>query len=164
MITLKRLAPAQWQEYRAIRLEALQSDPGMYGSSYAKEMAYTDAHWPAFLADESRALFGLYDDTTLVGLTGITLKKENVTNAVLVSSYIREAYRGRGLSQLFFRARFHWAREKHCRLLLVSHRAGNAASAAAIQAAGFRYSHAEAATWPDGGSEDALYYSLELEY
>ncbi len=162
MITLQRLVPAQWEAYKAIRLEALHTDPGMFGSKYAKEAAYTPEDWMAFLADESRALFGLYDGATLVGLSGVTLKKDNVTIAVLVSSYIRAPYRGRGLSRWFYEARILWAREQQCRWVEVSHRAGNLASAAANRAFGFRYSHAQAATWPDGTAGDALFYYLEL--
>ncbi|ULT23201.1 hypothetical protein KUH03_28880 [Sphingobacterium sp. E70] len=34
---LQRLAPAQWEDYKKVRLEALHTDPGVFGSNYQRE-------------------------------------------------------------------------------------------------------------------------------
>lgn len=39
MYRLQRLLPSQWEEYKSIRLEALKTNPEMFGSNYAKEVA-----------------------------------------------------------------------------------------------------------------------------
>ena len=36
---LRRLLPSQWEDYKLIRLEALKTNPEMFGSNYAKEVA-----------------------------------------------------------------------------------------------------------------------------
>ncbi|GAA4172770.1 hypothetical protein GCM10022218_14870 [Sphingobacterium ginsenosidimutans] len=38
---LQRLAPAQWEDYKKVRLEALHTDPGVFGSNYQREGAYS---------------------------------------------------------------------------------------------------------------------------
>lgn len=160
--TLQRLIPAQWEEYKSIRLEALKTNPEMFGSNYAKEVAYSQNDWLSFLENDSRAMFALYHDKSLVGLSGVTLKKDDATTAVLFASFIKLSHRGNGLSKLFYQVRIDWARQKKCGSLIVSHRAGNELSKAANQRFGFTYTHAEEVSWPDGVRADELMYKLEL--
>jgi len=160
--TLRRLLPSQWEEYKSIRLEALKTNPEMFGSNYAKEVTYRENDWIALLENDSRAMFALYDAQLLIGLTGVTLKKDDATTAILFASFVKPPHRGKGLSKLFFQARIDWARQKKCRLITVSHRAGNTHSKAAIERFGFKYSHAEEVNWPDGGRADELVYLLHM--
>lgn len=160
--TLQRLLPPQWEDYKSIRLEALHTNPEMFGSNYAKEVAYSQNDWLSFLENESRAMFALYHGKSLIGLSGVTLKKDDATIAVLFASFIKSAHRGKGLSKLFYKARIDWARQKKCGLIIVSHRVGNTLSKAANQRFGFKYTHAEEVNWPDGVRAEELMYSLEL--
>lgn len=162
--TLRRLLPSQWEDYKSIRLEALKTNPEMFGSNYAKEAAYSQNDWLFFLENNSRAMFALYHEKSLVGLSGVTLDKDDATTAVLFASFIKLLHRGNGLSKLFYQARIAWAREKECRLVIVSHRASNVRSKAANQGFGFKYTHAKAVEWPDGLREEELMYCLELGY
>lgn len=41
-IQIIKLPPERWNEYKTLRLRALQDDPQAFGSSYAKEVAYPD--------------------------------------------------------------------------------------------------------------------------
>lgn len=160
--TLRRLLPVEWKEYKSIRLEALQTNPDMFGSNYLKEAAYSQNEWVALLENDARAIFALYDNDLLIGLTGVALKKEDTTTAILFASFIKKQYRGKGLSELFYQARIDWALYKKCKSIVVSHRAGNDISKAANQRFGFIYTHSENVTWPDGISADELMYSLQL--
>ncbi|MCW3465970.1 GNAT family N-acetyltransferase [Chitinophaga nivalis] len=160
--TLRRLLPAQWEAYKSIRLEALQTNPDMFGSNYKKEATYTPDEWISFLQNDRRAQFALYYNESLVGLTGVTLDKAAATNAVLFASFIQPAHRGNGLSTLFYEARIDWARSQNCKTITVSHRVGNDVSKAANQRFGFVYAHAKEVMWPDGVSADELVYVLEL--
>jgi len=162
--TLRRLLPAQWEEYKSIRLEALKTNPEMFGSNYAKEVIYNQNDWLSFLENDSRAMFGLYHHGSLIGLSGVTLDKNDATTAVLFASFIQLSHRGKGLSKLFYQARIDWARQKKCGSVIVSHRAGNEFSKAANQRFGFKYTHAEEVSWPDGVRADELKYKLELRY
>jgi RimJ/RimL family protein N-acetyltransferase len=160
--SLQRLLPSKWQEYKSIRLEALQTNPEMFGSNYLKEAAYSQNDWVSFLEDDTRAMFALYDKKSLIGLTGVTLKKEDATTAILFASFIKPSYRNNGLSELFYQARIDWARNKKCSSVIVSHRAGNEASKAANQRFGFKLTDVKKVTWQDGICADELMYSLQL--
>ncbi|MBL1408496.1 GNAT family N-acetyltransferase [Sphingobacterium faecale] len=159
---LIRLSADQWQAYKDIRLEALQAEPGKFGSNYAKESNYSDQEWSTLLENDNRAIFGLYHQSNLVGLTGVALFYGDHSKALLFSSYIKPEHRGKGVSTLFYEERMAWARQKNCRSILVSHRAGNEASKAANQRFGFVYTHSEKVTWPDGSTDDELMYSLDI--
>ena len=160
--SLQRMSPSQWREYKSIRLEALKTNPDLFGSNYDKEVLYNEIDWTSLLENDSRAMFALYHAKLLVGLTGITLKKDDATTAIMFASFIKLPHRGRGLSKLFYQARIDWARQKRCKSIIVSHRVGNASSKAAIQQFGFKYSHAEQVKWPDGVWAEELIYLLEL--
>ncbi|WP_126973944.1 GNAT family N-acetyltransferase [Gynurincola endophyticus] len=143
-------------------MEALRTDPGMFGSNYLQEEQYDQQHWISLLENKSRAIFGLYNEQQLIGLTGVVLNKENASNAIFIASFIRPAYRGKGLSRLFYQARIDWARQQKCQSITVSHREGNTVSRAANQYFGFKYSHAENIDWPDGVQAKSLIYTLQL--
>lgn len=160
--SLQRMLPSQWREYKSIRLEALKTNSEMFGSNYDKEFLYNENDWTSLLENDSRAMFALYHSKLLVGLSGITLKKDDATTAIMIASFIKLPYRGKGLSKLFYQARIEWARQKKCKSIIVSHRFGNAPSKAANQQFGFKYSHAEQVKWPDGVWAEELIYLLEL--
>src|SRR5690242_15559041 len=93
---LRRLEIGEWQEYKKIRLEALFSTPEVFGSNYQKEAGYSDAAWMALLDNPKCAMFGLYNQGTLVGLTGVVLDRADESNAILIASFIQESHRGQG--------------------------------------------------------------------
>ncbi|WP_144036539.1 GNAT family N-acetyltransferase [Sphingobacterium psychroaquaticum] len=160
--TLEHMVPSQWELYKSIRLEALQTNPEVFGSNYAKEVLYTQENWVSFLADSTRAIFGLWRQGEIVGLTAVALHRDDPTKAILYSTFIKEEHRARGLSRLFYEARIEWARSQGCAAVVVSHRQGNDASMAANQRYGFIYTHTEQTQWPDGTVDDELMYILEL--
>jgi GNAT superfamily N-acetyltransferase len=160
--TLRRLLPSQWEDYKSIRLEALKTNPELFGSNYAKEAAYSHEDWQSLLENDARAMFALYHAKSLIGLSGVTLKKDDATTAVLFASFIKLPHRGNGLSKLFYQARIEWARQKECKVIIVSHRVGNVLSKAANQRFGFKYTHAEEVNWPDGVRAEELMYLLKL--
>jgi GNAT superfamily N-acetyltransferase len=160
---LQLMVPSQWQEYRSIRLEALKTNPEMFGSSYYNEGLYHENDWRSLLENNSRAIFALYHMESLIGLSGVTLKKDDPSVAVLFASFIQSAHRGKGLSKLFYQARIDWARQKGCRSIIVSHRVGNSLSKAANQRFGFKYFNTEEVNWGDGVRSDGLVYVLDLD-
>lgn len=161
--TLERMVPSQWELYKSIRLEALQTNPEVFASSYAKEMLYTQENWISFLADSTQAIFGLWKQGQIVGVTAVALHRDDPNKAILYATFIREEHRGRGLSRLFYEARIEWARSQGCAAVVVSHRQGNDASMAANQRHGFIYTHTEQTQWPDGRIDNELMYSLKLQ-
>ncbi|MDM1296239.1 GNAT family N-acetyltransferase [Sphingobacterium sp. N143] len=160
--TLRRLETTAWADYKTIRLEALQTNPEFFGSNYKKESAYNDDDWISLLGNPACAIFGLYDQEVLIGMTGVILDRDDSSNAILIASFIKEPFRGNGLSKLFYEARITWARQKGCNRITVSHRDGNDASKAANQSFNFKYTHAQDVIWPDGVSAKEYMYVLFL--
>lgn len=145
--------------YKQMRLEALQLCPAFYGNSYEFEAAMSDEQWIERLSNPERCCFGLYYQQQIIGITAIFIEagKEYITQ-----SYIRAQHRGKKLSRLLYEARIQWAREKRLSTLEIGHRASNLISKAANQRFGFQYSHCTPRTWPDGTTEDMMYYFLKL--
>ncbi|PQJ11265.1 hypothetical protein CJD36_005525 [Flavipsychrobacter stenotrophus] len=149
--------------YKAMRLEALLYDPGMFGNSHALETTFTDQQWMDRVSNPLSCCFGLYYNDELIGITSIIVTDKNKpVDAYMTQSYIRKPYRGNGLSRMLYDARIAWAAAHNIKRLLIGHRAGNIISKAANQHYGFVYSYSEPRTWPDGTTEDMLYYQLLL--
>lgn len=165
MILVRPFKPLEWQLYRDIRLQALQSDPGVFTATYEKAAAYTDTEWQARINDPDVGVFGVFDDQHVVGMTGVRKDKDEEGRdvAVLWGSWLSPAYRGQGNSIAMYRARFDWALEKELTRVVVSHRESNAASRAANQRHGFVFTHAKDLVWKDGSTEADVFYALELE-
>ncbi len=163
---VRRLAAADWEANREIRLEALADSPGNYFTSRAEAARRTDDEWRAMLADPDMAVFGLFDGDALAGLTAIYVDGADPERrtAGLAMSYIRPAWRGRGLTALLYAARLGWARERGMARVHVSHRASNAPSRRAIERHGFVRIGADPYDWPDGVTEDNVRYELLLDW
>jgi hypothetical protein len=99
--SIRTFFPSEAEQYKAIRLEALQLEAGVFGSSYAREAAFSDEEWLARLTSSDSVNMGLYHENELIGITGVVVDREDVTRGIMVQSYIRKPYRGNGLSHLF---------------------------------------------------------------
>lgn len=166
-ITIRQFLPEEWPLYRAVRLQALATDPSVFSSTHAAESVYPDTKWQETLLNPDLGVFGLFDGKTVIGLTGIAVKRHVAADgsiAGLWGSWIDPAYRGQGLSSLMYQARLDWARaHPDVRIVRVSHREGNAASRAANQKHGFVFTHQEPHVWPDGVTEGHCYYELRVK-
>lgn len=107
---LRRLLPAEWAVYKAARLEALKTDPQVFGSNFDREFALDDEEWRSRLKDPARAFWGLFYNGEIVGMTGAVPYQEDPRKAVLIATFIRPDHRGQKLSDLFYAARLDWAR------------------------------------------------------
>lgn len=161
---VRRLTEGDWEANREIRLEALASHPGNYFTSLAEAEARTEADWRAMLTNPALVVFGLYDGDALAGLTAAYIADGDPGGRTmgLAMSYIRPAWRGRGLTALLYAARLGWARERGMTRVIVSHRASNTPSRKAIERHGFRRTGAVMHRWPDGADEENIEYELML--
>lgn len=148
-------------EYKAIRLQALQTDPGVFRRSYKEEAAMPDEFWSQRLTNPKGTIFGLFNDAELIGITAILIEPEG--HGYMTHSYILPEYRGQNLSKIFFEKRIEWVQEKGLKRIVVNHRKNNLASKAAILKSGFIYTHSEKIQWPDGSFEEVIYYESILQ-
>ncbi|MEC4986082.1 MAG: GNAT family N-acetyltransferase [Oscillatoria sp. PMC 1068.18] len=64
-----KLAPERWEEFRALRLEALKLHPHTFVSLYEEEVEYNSAKWQSFLTqDKYTYLFAQDNQQQLVGM------------------------------------------------------------------------------------------------
>jgi GNAT superfamily N-acetyltransferase len=160
--SIRSFLPEEADAYKAMRLEALQTDASMFGSSYARESAFTEEQWLERIINPNAGCMGLYCNDELIGITGVMIDSERPDVAQMTQSYIRKAYRGKGLYEMLYKTRIAWARERKVRCIEVGHRAGNTVVEAACRRFGFKHIRNEARTWPDGLADDILYYELVL--
>ena len=164
-VTVRPLARSEWRMLRDLRLFALQTEPGVFSSSFAREATLAEDEWQMRMYGPDRQVFGAFDGDRLVGITGVITFRDDPSGetAMLVMSYLLPEYRGRGLSALFYDERFRWLREHpQFKRVLVYHRRSNEPSRRAIQRYGFILTHAVPTTWPDGAIEDEFHYELSL--
>ena len=125
-----------------------------------------EADWRGWLTSADGAIFGLFGGGKIIGMTGIAIDRNDPTKkqALLWGSWLEPGFRGKGLSDMMYRARIEWARaHPTCEKIVVSHRASNEASKRANQKHGFVFTHKTPKEWPDGGIEDDIFYELPLK-
>ena len=98
--TTRRLAAADAEAYRSLRIEGLKLSPASFGSSLAEEIDMPASAWAERL-DKGFA-FGLFDARALVGIAGFYCEGMRNTEhrGQLVGVYLTPAARGRGGADL----------------------------------------------------------------
>jgi len=99
--------PGDWERYRSIRLAALADAPIAFGSTLARELAFTEEDWRVRIAD--RAQFIAIVNTHAVGTVGGAQDRENASQAVLIGMWVRPDARRMGIGELLVRAVVEWA-------------------------------------------------------
>jgi GNAT superfamily N-acetyltransferase len=159
---IRQFTLEEYLNYKAMRLEALKNEPGMFGNSYVFESEFTDIQWKERVANPSGACFGLYSYKELIGITSIIIDKEKAHEAYMTQSYIQKTYRRIGLSRMLYQARLEWAKKRNLKRLIIAHKRSNVASKNANQHFGFKYTHQEVRNWLDASIEPMIYYELKL--
>jgi ribosomal protein S18 acetylase RimI-like enzyme len=111
MVMVRELSADGWELMRDVRLAALAEAPSAFGSSYAREAAFTEAQWRGRISQRSVTFFA-YDETdpaTPAGLAGAYV--ENGA-AEVVSVWVRPAFRGRGAADALIQATACWAKTR----------------------------------------------------
>jgi RimJ/RimL family protein N-acetyltransferase len=164
-ITIRALQPDEWERFRAFRLAALQAAPGVFGTHHAEALQRPEAVWRSTIGGRSNQAFGLFDGDALIGITAVFRWAEDPSGntAILAGSFIDAAYRGRGLSRLLYDARLAWIRQqRHFTRVVVAHRLSNEASRRANRHYGFVEFGRVPRDWPDGATEDEIFYELTI--
>ncbi len=106
-VEIIHLPPNQWQHYRQIRLEALQTAPQAFTTTYAEMVDQPAAFWQERLAKvEAGAgnwLWFARSGERMVGMMGAYLP-EGSSQAVIVSVYVAPEFRGTGVSRALMAA------------------------------------------------------------
>ncbi len=103
------LPPSRWRESRSLRLQALQTDPSAFASSYADELAFADSVWISRInsAQQRAGNMSFFAEVAgeLAGMAGARWsdreKLRHVANVYGV--YVRPALRGKGIASALMR-------------------------------------------------------------
>lgn len=101
-IIYRPLEVSEWQEYKRIRLQALQCVPHAFGSTYDEMVDRPDEYWQTRLRDSASGnncyfVFAM-DGERAVGMMGTFWGKEKGV-AEVVAVYVDEEYQGRGIAK-----------------------------------------------------------------
>jgi GNAT superfamily N-acetyltransferase len=69
-MTVRRTTEHDWATWRDLRLRALQDTPTAFGSTYDREVAFTEADWQSRLRDPEAAAVIAYLDGQPAGMGG----------------------------------------------------------------------------------------------
>jgi RimJ/RimL family protein N-acetyltransferase len=164
-ITIRQANISDWNDLKHIRLKALKCDPQSFGSNVHDESLKTDKEWQKQLTTENGAIFLLFQDSQIIGMTGISLQKDDLSeeNTALWGSWLEPDLRGQGISKMMYKARVEWAKEHPTATkIIVLHRETNTASKNAILSQGFTQTHRIDREWPDGKTDKAVFYELKI--
>jgi len=101
---LTQLPVERWQEYKALRLRALQSAPQAFGQSYQESLTYPEERWRLRLIDavEGRSWMVFAErDGQLIGMTGAFQWPEDIEadRAMFIAVFVDDEARGQGVGK-----------------------------------------------------------------
>jgi GNAT superfamily N-acetyltransferase len=97
-----------WEDLRAIRLEALADTPEAYGSTFEESVRWSDAQWKN--AAFNRLYYLAERDGRVVGMVSGGYNDAHPDTRWLYGMYVTPSERGTGTADLLVRAVEEWAR------------------------------------------------------
>lgn len=110
-VVVRQLRPADAQIFMTLRREALDMDPGSFGSAPGEDRALDPDFAREFLADTEQAVFGAFAPG-LVGLVGVYLetRQKSAHKAHIWGMYVSPEQRGGGMGRSLMEAAIEFAR------------------------------------------------------
>ncbi len=99
-VEIVSLEPDDWQAYRALRLEALKTDPQAFGSTYDDNLQRPEAWWRERLASVEQNNWLLFAQTPagLAGMIG-AVTADDGSAADIISMFVRPTFRRQGIAR-----------------------------------------------------------------
>ena len=112
MVRIEQIASGNLATFKEVRLAALQESPSAFGSTYAREQAFTDAEWKSRLErwNGVRGIgFVASEDGVACGIAGALVDQTDATHALLVSMWTAPTQRRKGIGRLLVEEVVRWA-------------------------------------------------------
>lgn len=150
MVLIRTFESAEWQKYRAVRLQALADSPDAFGSLYVDSAKYSDELWQARLEriePASDLPLGAFSCSpapgesargeSAVGLAWGRIDSECPGRADLYQMWASPAYRGQGIGRRMLTEVISWARQQQAIDLYLGVTIDNSPAEQLYRSAGF---------------------------
>ncbi len=107
-LTIRLCGLADWQDLRAIRLEALADTPDAYGSTYEESIGWSDAQWKN--AASTRLYYLADRGGRVVGMVSGGFNEAYPGTRWLYGMYVTPGDRGSGTAEHLVRSIEEWAK------------------------------------------------------
>lgn len=114
---IRHLQEQDWALWKDIRLDALQSNPEAFGSSYEEESVWADETFKQNLLKSD--IFGAFLNNKLVGVAGFRIYEPQKLRhrGMLFTIYVKAEHRNQGIADQLLITVIHHARSKVLQLL-----------------------------------------------
>ena len=140
LIVIESITLQNLSLFKDVRLRALQEAPYAFGSTYARESAFTDSEWAARL-DRWNGVRGAgfiaVDDGIPCGIAGTLLDEPDPERAELVSMWTAPSHRQSGVGRQLVNHVVDWTRGRNVSTLLLMVTSNNAAAIRFYEKLGF---------------------------
>jgi ribosomal protein S18 acetylase RimI-like enzyme len=152
-----RLAPSQWQVYRGVRLAMLLDQPSAFGSTFAREVLFSDDEWRA-RANGAPIWLAHAGELPVGAVTLFRYSDQAADEACLVAMWVAAHARGRGVADALVGALLQHARSEGLRRVTLDVAHANGRAIAFYERMGFTPTGREGTLAHDPGVSE-----LELE-
>jgi GNAT superfamily N-acetyltransferase len=152
-VQVRRLAPADGETLRTIRLEALRSDPDAFGSTLEREESRSDDDWRAWLG--RGATFVAETDDGPVGLI-VAIPHDDPTTVGIYAMFVSSRARRGGVGRALVEAAIEWATGRDAERVTLMVIDGNEPASKLYESCGFTYSGESERRERDGAVELAM--------
>lgn len=101
---IRKLRQEDWQDYKALRLGSVQTDPEVYFSTYEELSKWNDGNFKAEIYSHPDSMFGYlgyFQDDRLIGYISLSTqyfaKQKHIAD--IFNLYVDPAYRGKGVAK-----------------------------------------------------------------
>ncbi len=137
---IRRLAAADVRPYRAVRLDALQRHPEVFGSSYEEEAQLDDAEFQRMISQPPNCTLGAFAGDALVGIAGLVVpvRQKQRHKGIIVGVYVEASHRRHGLARRLIEELIVQARRSSLRVIELAVTVGNQPARRLYYRLGFR--------------------------
>jgi ribosomal protein S18 acetylase RimI-like enzyme len=154
VLIVRRLLPEDHRLLRTLRLRSLFEAPASYGSTYEREVSFTDSDWSHRLRHDGNPHFVCsVQDTEPMGLVAVARDDADPQIAYLLGMWVNPEARGTGAADTLVDAAFAWAMTEGCVVARLHVTEGNDRAEHAYQRTGFHRTGATFVRARDGLTE-----------